>query len=57
MHTNRSPLAFINYQQHGRQGTPLIGAIQGKIVIDEYDLIRAQLEDGTISLLISYIMV
>ena len=36
------------------RGPPLIGAIQGKIAIDQYDLERAQIEDGSISLVKSW---
>ena len=42
-----------NNSMEGR-GPPLIGAIQGKIAIDQYDLEKAQIEDGSISLVKSW---
>ena len=38
----------------GRGPPPLTGAIQGKIAIDQYDLEKAQMEDGSISLVKSW---
>ncbi len=42
-----------NNGMEGR-GPSLIGAIQGKIAIDQYDLEKAQIEDGSISLVKSW---
>ena len=36
------------------RGPPLIGAIQGTIVIDQYDFEKAQLNDGSLNLVRSW---
>ena len=54
MHNSSAPLAFSYGKRNRGARPPLIGAMKGKIVLDQVDLEKAQNEDGALTMVRSW---